>query len=150
MIRFTALTLFGLSLIALASEARTDEVAEELKLLQGDWVPASAELAGQKLPEEVLKTMKLTVKDDKYVVVAASTNDEGSLKLDIAAKPKTMDIVGTSGPSKGKTIPAIYELSADSLRVCYGLEGASRPTEFKSQPVDKGLILLITYKRPGK
>src|SRR4051794_40819519 len=34
-----------------------------------------------------------------------------------------MDITGTSGPNKGKTILAIYEQKGDTLRICYDLSG---------------------------
>jgi hypothetical protein len=55
-----------------------------------------------------------------------------------------MDIVGTEGPNKGKTFPAIYELEGDTLRICYALEGTKRPTEFK---VTGEKVLLVTYKK---
>jgi uncharacterized protein (TIGR03067 family) len=55
-----------------------------------------------------------------------------------------MDITGTAGPNKGKTIPAIYEVTADTLKVCYALEGP-RPDAFRTGPGDKRL--LVSYKR---
>ena len=45
-----------------------------------------------------------------------------------------MTITGTEGPNHGRTFPAIYELKGDTLRICYDLSGAKRPTEFKSIP----------------
>lgn len=52
--------------------------------------------------------------------------------MDPGNKPKAIDISGTEGPNASKTILAISELDGDTLRVCYGLRGAPRPTEFKS------------------
>ena len=90
--------------------------------------------------------MKLVVEGDKYAVtVGKSPLDKGTTKIDPAAKPKTMDIIGTDGPNKGKTFLAIYELNGDTLRVCYDLTGKVRPTEFKTRKGE--LRFLAAYKR---
>jgi uncharacterized protein (TIGR03067 family) len=113
--------------------------------IDGTWVPSSAELGGQKFPDEIRKTIKLVVKSDKYTVTVGNQVDQGAVKLNPSAKPKAMDITGTDGPNKGKTIPAIYERNGDTLRVCYNLSGKSRPTEFKSETGTQ--LFLVTYKR---
>jgi uncharacterized protein (TIGR03067 family) len=74
-----------------------------------------------------------------------SEPDKGTFKLDPSAKPKAIDITGTEGPNKGKTIPAIYELTDDTLTVCYNLGGKDRPTEFKTKAGTQ--LFLVTYKR---
>ena len=56
-----------------------------------------------------------------------------------------MEIKGTDGPNKGKTIPAIYELKDDTMRVCYDLNEKKRPTEFKTKAGTN--LYLVTYKR---
>jgi uncharacterized protein (TIGR03067 family) len=56
-----------------------------------------------------------------------------------------MDILGTEGPNKGKTFLAIYELTGDSLKICYDLEGKTRPTEFRTNPGTQ--LFLVLYKR---
>jgi uncharacterized protein (TIGR03067 family) len=65
--------------------------------------------------------------------------------LESTAKPKGITVVGTEGPNNGKTFPAIYELDGNTLRICYDLSGAKRPTEFKSVAGTK--LYLVTYKR---
>ena len=85
------------------------------------------------------------VKDDKYTVTVGKAVDQGTVKLNLAAKPKEMDITGTHGPNKGKTILAIYERDGDTLRVCYDLSGKSRPAEFKTKEGTQRF--LVTYKR---
>jgi uncharacterized protein (TIGR03067 family) len=122
-----------------------DDAKEDSKLIEGTWLPISAELAGAKLPEESLKVMKLTLKDEKYTLKNGDETDQGTWKLDVSKKPKTMDIKGTEGPNKGTTILTIYQLSDDSLKVCYDLGGKNRPTEFKTKPATQ--LFLVTYKR---
>ena len=119
--------------------------AKDAEAMEGTWTPAEAELAGEKFSEEVRKTIKLEIKGDKYTVTVGKKTDKGSTKIDPAATPKTLDITGTEGPNKGKTILAIYELDGDTLRVCYDLSGKNRPTEFKTQA--KTQLYLVTYKR---
>jgi uncharacterized protein (TIGR03067 family) len=119
--------------------------AKEDGTIDGTWLPTAAELGGQKFPDEVRKTIKLVVKDGKYTVTAGATVDQGNAKLDPSAKPKALDITGTDGPNKGKTILAIYEREGDTLRVCYDLSGKNRPTEFKTKEGTQ--LFLVTYKR---
>jgi uncharacterized protein (TIGR03067 family) len=119
--------------------------ARDSDTIDGTWLPEKAELAGKPLPDEVRKSIKLVVKDGKYTVTVGKGIDKGTVKLDPKAKPKALDITGTEGPNKGKTILAIYERDGDTLRVCYDLGGKSRPTEFKSREGTK--LYLVTYKR---
>jgi uncharacterized protein (TIGR03067 family) len=113
--------------------------------IQGTWLPATAELGGKPFPDEVRKSIKLVVKDDRYTVTVGKQVDQGTVKLNPAAKPKELDITGTDGPNKGKTILAIYERDGDTLRVCYDLSGKARPTEFKTR--EDTQLFLVTYKR---
>jgi uncharacterized protein (TIGR03067 family) len=113
--------------------------------IEGTWLPSAAELGGKAFPDEVRKTIKLVVKGDRYTVTAGKQIDQGTVKLNPKAKPKTLDITGTEGPNKGKTILAIYEQDGDTLRVCYDLSGKSRPTEFKTTADTQ--LFLVTYKR---
>jgi uncharacterized protein (TIGR03067 family) len=112
---------------------------------QGVWLPSSAEIAGKKFPDEVRKTIKLVVKGDRYTVTVGERVDKGTVKRHPSTKPKGMDITGTDGPNKGKTILAIYELDGDTLRVCYDLSGKGRPTGFMTKEGTQ--LYLVTYKR---
>ena len=59
--------------------------------------------------------------------------------------PPSMTITGTEGPNLGKSIPAIYELKTDTLRICYNLAGENRPSDFSS--IAGTQLLLVTYIR---
>jgi uncharacterized protein (TIGR03067 family) len=92
-----------------------------------------------------LKALSLDIADGAYTVKVGDVVDKGTLKIDPAAKPKAMDIIGTDGPNKGKTFLAIYELKGDTLRICYDLAGKARPTEFFTSK-DRPFFLAI-YQR---
>jgi uncharacterized protein (TIGR03067 family) len=131
--------VLSLSLVARSSDAKDGDT------IQGTWLPSTAELGGQKFPDEVRKTIKLVVQGDRYTVTVGKVVDQGTIRLHPAAKPKAMDITGTDGPNKGKTIRAIFERDGDTLRVCYDLSGEGRPTAFKTQEGTQ--LFLVTYQR---
>jgi uncharacterized protein (TIGR03067 family) len=138
--------VLGVTVIALAA---APEGADEAKTLQGTWLPTKAELGGQPMPEAVLKTIRLVLDDGKYTAYVGEEPDKGTYTLDAGSTLKGMTITGTEGPNHGKTFPAIYELgrddNGDTLRICYDLSGAKRPTEFKSVAGTK--LYLVTYRR---
>jgi uncharacterized protein (TIGR03067 family) len=129
----------SLSAAAISGDVQDDDV------IQGLWLPSSADLGGNRFPDEVRKAIRLEVRDGKYTVTVGEQPDKGTIKLNPSARPKELDIAGTEGPNKGRTILAIYRLEGDTLTVCYDLSGKSRPTEFKSTAGTQ--LFLVTYKR---
>jgi uncharacterized protein (TIGR03067 family) len=135
-------------LLVLAPSGRCDSPAaggDGGKAMEGTWLPSSAELGGNRFSQDLLKTIRLVLKDGKYTVTVGEQVDEGTTKVDSTKKPGALEIVGTKGPNKGKTIHAIYELKGDTLRVCYDLSGEGHPTEFKTMADTK--LFLVTYRR---
>jgi uncharacterized protein (TIGR03067 family) len=135
--------LFSICLLCSSATVLADD--KDKPSSDGTWIPTRAELGGNKLPDDVLKTIKLVLEGDKYTVTIGSEVDKGTVKMDAKAKPMTMDIVGTEGPNKGKTILAICEMSGDTMKVCYDVSGKNRPKTFESKP--DTLLFLATYKR---
>ena len=132
-------------LLSLSTAVRGDDKDDASKL-DGTWVPSEAVMAGMKLPDAVVKSIKLEIKGKKYTVtIGKEGKDEGTVKVDAAAKPMAVDIVGVDGPNKGKTILAIFEKKGDTLKICYDLSGKARPTAFESKPESQ--LFLVTYQR---
>lgn len=132
-------------IVSMLTMAYADDSKDDRKLVEGKWVPISAELAGTALPEALIKTWLLDLKDGKYTFKNGAEVDQGTWKLDVTKKPKTIEIKGTEGPNKGKTILTIYELTDDTLKVCYDLSGKEYPAEFKTKADTQ--LFLVTYKR---
>lgn len=116
----------------------------DAKAIEGSWTPIRAEFGGQPMPEAILKTISLKLADGKYEAMAQGP-DYGTYSLDATTTPKSMTVIGTDGPNKGKTFPCIYELNGDTLRICYDLSGTKRPADFKSVTGTK--LYLVTYSR---
>ena len=78
------------------------------------------------------------------VVMVLETTDgqkQGSFKIREGSNPRSMDVTTTEGAE----VPAIYEVSGDTLKVCHAVNGASRPTEFKSGEGSDHVLAI--YKR---
>lgn len=141
-----ALILLG-AVAVRAQDARKDQ-----ELLQGTWVMTAKEFMGKKASEDEIKKLGTHVvfKGDAVTVSSLDAGErvvvsEGRFKLDPGTKPKAMDLAITSGPSKGKTGLAIYEVDGDTLKVCYSLDEEKRPTRFAGPPDNEWLLLV--YKR---
>ena len=122
--------------------------ADDLKDMTGTWKVESAEAGGKKIESEDLKEIVVKITGDRYEVKVKDKVDAGTLKLDETQKPKSMDATDTEGLDAGKVVKAIYELSGDTLRVCYPMEGGDRPTEFATK--EGSPLLMLTYKREKK
>lgn len=132
--------LLGTALLALAAATPDDA-----KTIQGTWLPIAAELGGQPVPDAVLKTIRLRLAAGRYEVFVGEQPDRGTYTMDAAAAPKCITVTGTDGANAGKTFPAIYELTGDTLRICYDLSGSKRPAEFKT--AGGTALYLVTYRR---
>ena len=131
--------------VAASLTAFAADPPDDAKAVQGSWTPAKAELAGQPMTDDVLKSISLKLDNGKYEVFVGALPDKGTYTIDSTTKPKSMTITGTAGPNSGKTFSAIYELKGDTLRICYDLSGAKRLTEFKS--IAGTRFYLVTYNR---
>ena len=135
--------------LVLGSMLLLTNFAADAPKLKGVWKPVTGELGGKPFPEPVLKNITLTITNATYDVVViepqGAQHDRGTVKYLTNLKPKGMDVTGTNGPNQGKTLPAIYELDGDMLRVCYNLGGTNRPTEFKTAA--GGQLFFVTYQR---
>ena len=116
--------------------------------VDGTWLGSKAELSGKPFPEELTRTIRITVEKGMYKVDVSGMSEEGTFKLDPSTKPKSLDMTGTNGQNKGKQLLAIYELNGDTLKVCYDLSGKNRPKEFKT--TEGSELYLVTYKREKK
>ena len=137
----------ALALIAAISITRAalGEDPKDSDAVQGTWTASAAELGGKQFPDEARRAIRMTLKGGDYAVSVGGQPDRGTFKMDPLARPKAMDVTGTEGPNKGRTLSAIYELDGDTLRICYNLDGKDRPKEFKAGEGTK--LFLVTYRR---
>lgn len=133
------------------TDARADDKADvekELKKFQGTWTFESVDAGGKEVPAAEFKGITVTFEGDKYTVKKGDEVIQAATqKLDPSKSPKTLDVTVAEGPNKGVVMLGIYEISGDTLKVCFDPEGKKRPTQFKSA---SGSQTLVVHKRVKK
>jgi uncharacterized protein (TIGR03067 family) len=125
------------------------DVEKELKKFQGIWTVELVEAEGKEIPIANFKGMTVTFEGDRYTVkMGDQVIQAATQKLDPSKSPKTLDGTVAEGPHKGTVILGIYEISGDTLKVCFDPEGKKRPTEFKTAAGSQ--TTLAVYKRVKK
>ena len=129
---------FGLLVVAVvlmgADQPKSKEVAAEEKRFEGTWRFASLEIEGKALPKDAFSKAKLVLKGDTHTYSNPSSTSHGTFVVNPDVKPKTLDVTFSDGPEKGNTLHGIYELEADTYRLCISLGGKPRPMAFVSEP----------------
>ena len=103
------------------------QVPEEADV-DGWWVATAGKLGGIRLPREALQDLTLRLQRGRF----RFGTDEGRTVINRHVTPRTMDIIPTRGPHRGRVVPAIIDVTGSSLRLCCDLSGMSRPEDFRS------------------
>ncbi len=131
--------------------ARADDKADvekELKKFQGTWTFESVETGGKEVSAAEFKGITVTFEGHKYAVKKGDEVIEAATQmLDPSKSPKTLDVAVTEGPNKGAVMLGIYEISGDTLKVCFDPEGKKRPMEFKGA---SGSQTFVVHERVKK
>jgi uncharacterized protein (TIGR03067 family) len=130
------------------------DAKSELKKLEGTWTIEEIQGIGMPLPKELFAMFKLIVKDNKISVDLGGFGPPGqqqalSFKIDPTKKPKHIDLIADDGPQKGMSIPGIYALEGNTLRICAcdPMKGKGRPANFPKVPSqDEPIIVLKRAK----
>jgi uncharacterized protein (TIGR03067 family) len=136
--------------LLIAADAKDDAVKAAKAKLKGSWSLVSLEESGKKQPFPEGAKMSLVFQDDKVVMQSAfgdkKDSKEATYVIDPTKKPATIDITPSDGPEKGKTMPAIYVIEKDELKICGAQKpDQDRPKEFVTKEGSKSV--LMTFKR---
>jgi uncharacterized protein (TIGR03067 family) len=123
--------LTGTGTLLLAEEQQTG--ADVLKQIQGTWKFTKMDVDGKAMSAAEVAKRNITFTGDKWVVREDGKSvQEGTHKFDPAKKPGQLDAIVTEGQDKGSTMIGIYELTGDTMRVCFDTQGKDRPTSFNA------------------
>jgi len=141
--------LLALGLLMAADGRQAGAAPRDADRIQGAWVPVSILIDGQQLDKDELGEIKVLIKGDGYTVTnAGQVADRGSFTLDPAKKPKAIDSTPAQGPDKGKSMPGIYELGGDTLKLCVARPGKERPADFASKAGSDQVFYVLKRAKP--
>src|SRR5215467_12236424 len=106
-------------------------MSSDLERLQGTWTISSLEVDGEEMPDIQLENCQIVVKGSLFTSSTSASEYKGRIELDPSNKPKSFDLIFTSGPQRGVRNLGIYELTKDGWRLCLATRGEKRPNSFK-------------------
>lgn len=139
-----ATILLGLALAVAAPAPK--ETPKDAPKLEGDWVVESFE-GEEKGPPG---TITFRFADGKISIMEGKKEkpEEAGFTADLKKKPATIDISPDRG--KEKIVLGIIEITGDTMKLCFGKDGAERPTEFKGDPTKRTVMITLKRVKPEK
>ncbi len=136
--------------LALAADAPKDDPAKaDTDKFTGTWSIVSLEVDGKKESDDQLKSMKVVFEPGKYTFTKdGNTVETGTYKLDPSQKPKAIESTPADGKDKGKIFLGIYELDGDNNKVCFGIPGTDRPTDFTTKKDSNRILYVLKRDKP--
>ena len=158
--RFFALGCWLLGLVVFAagaaSPARADEAeksstVDDLKRIEGVWEVSELIVNGVQVEGDFLQKFSVingpagawTVRHDGADIA------RGTSELDATMNPKTIDFTSVDSEGKQSKYIGIYELKAETRRICYVEAGRVRPGEFSS-PIGSDVALITLQRVKGE
>jgi uncharacterized protein (TIGR03067 family) len=146
--RLSVIVLFLMAGWLGATEPGDKAVHEELKKLEGTWEYIAQEVGGKKSPDNNFNGVTLTIKDDTYTIqVVGIVSDRGTIKVDPANTPKTIDKV--SSKLKDVKYFGIYKFDGDTLYLCesIGERPEHRPKDFTTTKGTPEVLVTLRRKK---
>jgi uncharacterized protein (TIGR03067 family) len=149
----TRVALIALFALAGATAHASDQAADEVKKLQGEWQAVEIETQGKKVSKDnpEVKNLRFVFDGQGITLPIPDGGGQGrkkTYKLDATKSPKEIDITSLDGQEKDQTAACIYKLDGDRLTICipyFTKDPSIRPKEFKAG-ADDG-IMVITLER---
>ena len=141
-----------LSLISSAFLRAADEkpLEGDLKEMQGEWKLVSMEESGTPAPDEVVKSLRVTIKGAEMLFHVGPANDKevrkATIKLDSTQTPKTIELTVNMGAGGDDAAIGIYSLEGGKLKIATvdkKDDKTVRPAEFKSTAEAKSSLVVF-------
>jgi uncharacterized protein (TIGR03067 family) len=135
--------LLGLAFLLAAAN---DPPRSDLEKLQGTWLLVAMENDGEDVPAEDFKDYKSVYEENRLTLLAGDrVRRRGIVTLEPSRRIKAINTWDQDGPYADQTVPGIYELEGDTLKLCFARPGEERPKAFTTKS-GTGFLFCV-YKR---
>jgi uncharacterized protein (TIGR03067 family) len=118
----------------------------DLAELQGTWVMVSMETEGHEAPAEDIKDYFAVYEGNRLTLrVGERVRRRGIVTVNPTRRPKAINTWDQDGPFEDQTVPGIYALEGDTLKLCFARPGQDRPKEFTTK--SGTAFLCCVYKK---
>ena len=129
-------------------------VKKEFSALKGSWKVVAGLQRGQEIAKDKLPRITYVLHADGKVTARTPEGETlGTLTVDPAKNPKTLDIVLESGEAKGKKQYAIYKLEGDKMTIFVtppDSPDGDRPRDFTAKDTEARLLVFERVKGDDK
>lgn len=131
----------------LAADVKDEAIQRDRRQIEGTWQVAALEINGnQAAAEDVKKFTVVNGADGTWTLFSEGNQiSKGTSVFDPTQQPKAINFTPTEGDATGSEFLGIYELAADTRKLCFAPVGQARPAEFKSAPGSEHI--LVTFER---
>jgi uncharacterized protein (TIGR03067 family) len=131
--------LIGTVVVLLAADLpKENGPARDIDKLQGTWMIRVVETSGKVVEGDRSSNApgELMLNGNHYTLKLGELTNTGTFRLDPERSPKTVDVIPSDGPNKGRTFPGIYRIEGEIMKSCFNVGDGKRPTRFttKDQP----------------
>jgi uncharacterized protein (TIGR03067 family) len=119
-------------------------MSKDLENLQGSWRVTALEVNGQAMPVDALGSAGIVINGGRFISTGMGNEYEGTFEVDVKSRPRKLTMKFDTGPEKGNTNLAIYEIKGDSWKLCIATQGSVRPSRFGTKPGDGFVFETLT------
>ncbi len=123
-------------------EFRRAGSSNDQQKIQGTWQVTYSEDSGRIAPQEMLKNLRFVIDGQTLTTEMAGQKSVSQYKLDPSSSPKSIDLT-----EAGRTKQGIYDLTGDTLRICFAEDVEQRPTAFDSQPGSANDVIIMLKRK---
>jgi uncharacterized protein (TIGR03067 family) len=135
--------------LLVGADKPTGDVKNERKMFQGEWVPVSLEINGERVAREAFQSTQITFKGQSVTRKSKDQTVRATFTIDPSKNPKWFDATAVHEGREVKSV-GIYKFERGRLTLCTRYNAAGkRPTEFSSKGGTKeSQIVVVVLERP--
>ena len=118
---------------AAAIAAQDDPIESELRRLQGKWIPGRLEADGKAI-EGRKAGAAIVIRFSRWVEKAAAGDSSSKFTIDPSTDPKQINLMDQFGSQGTVSLPGIYVLDGDTLRISMAFPFGGRTEALKKRP----------------